>query len=922
MEKSSSYTGPGLRKDFFFSGNRRILKYLLFFLFLACNTVYAPPCWSNEAGYSILVASYQSPHMVTTEVNRLKEQNYPVYYRESTQGKKKTFRVFVGPYPTMQRANAEAAKLKRAGLISSTQIVSGTASASKPTETAKPAPATAKPMETAKTAPVVSKPTETAKPAPETFKPTETAKPTEAVKPAPVVSQPTEAAKPAPAISQPTETAKPTPVVPKQVGTAKPAPAISKPTETVQPTPAVPKPVETAKPAPAISKPTEGEKKTALRPETPAAASDAQTLSRWPYFDNAMRDFQDGQYKKALPVFQSILAQKETGKPWHELAERRIADCLYFLNTGPDAGHLYNLVNQYNSLLLKYPDVRPENDIIYWRLGHLYRMLRNYSQADNAYKKLLLHYPNSPFAEESHYQTGDILRIDKQYAAATAVLKAFYAKYPNSPLARSAIFSIADSYYNMGLTKEADQWYNNALQRWPDLYGLPEDVFLNAGYHFYSTGDYAKAFRILSYFRNLYPQSRFMPSVTRIIAQCLVKMNQTAAAIRLLGTALDKEKDIKESIRIRMMLAEMGITNPKARTSLSFSGTEIYRNPARGFAEMIADLKGDPLTEEVLYQKGRLLETANRPQEAFDAYSELLQRYPGSRHLQTAQASVKRMKTDLINNNYQKQDYLAVANLYFSEKDPQYPWSGDILYKIADSFKNLGLYEQAARLFSDMQTRKLHPDSRIPELAIAWMDVDSGNYRAAQRRLIPLVTKKPAPDAVEREIRRLLADSYYFAGGAFDKAAELYAAAMPFDKGDTLAMQRYVNALKRTNQTTLALQHSQNILNDAEAISAKEGSSLGDRIYLDRAELYSRSGQPEKSVNLLNRAIPSLENDFDKRWAEFILTNNYVEMNNPDLATEAANRLRQNTNDPFWQRIADYGLNDSLWFNTNKNYLE
>jgi hypothetical protein len=65
-----------------------------------------------------------------------------------------------------------------------------------------------------------------------------------------------------------------------------------------------------------------------------------------------------------------------------------------------------------------------------------------------------------------------------------------------------------------------------------------------------------------------------------------------------------------------------------------------------------------------------------------------------------------------------------------------------------------------------------------------------------------------------------------------------------------------------------------------------------------------------------------LYDDFDKHWAEFILSGNYLGINNSDLATEATSRLRSNTNDPFWQRVADYGLNSGLWFTANKSYLE
>ena len=862
-----------------------------------------PLCWAakeaetKSTGYSIPIASYQNLHIVTTEINRLKEQNYPAYYREITQEGKKIFRVFVGPYPTKQKADAEAAKLKRTGFISSTQIISatGTAPETKGTVTNKEKQ--------------VNKETSKSKENNKTKKNSTLAKTSIPHKETSVSTSKLPQKEKKTELSPRTDQKVSASTAEKTDSKSPSSSAISKLTEAEK----KPLPAAMEKPSGTISAPSDE--------SSPDIMPSAPSLPRWPYFDDAMKDFHAGQYNKALPVFQNILTQKDIGQQWHELAERRIADCMYFLNTATDTGPLYRLVNQYNRLLLKYPDKRPENDIIYWRLGHLYKALRNYGQADNAYKKLLSLYPGSPFAEESLYQTGDILRIDKQYAAATTALKAFYVKYPNSPLSRSAIFSLADSYYNMGLSQEADIWYNSALQRWPDLYGLPEDIFLNVGYHFYSTGNYEKAFQILSYFRNLYPKSRFIPSITRAIAQCLVKMNQTASAVRFLGTALDKEKDPKEAIRIRMMLVEMGFADPKAQTSLCFSSSESYRNPIWGSDQMLIDLKNDPLAEEVLYQRGRLLETANRSLEAYNAYSELLQRYPSSRYLRNAQGSIKKIKTDLINDNYQKQDYLVVANLYLLEKDPQYPWSGDILYKIADSLKNLGLYEQATKVFNNIRNKKLYADSRVVELAIAQMDIDAGNHKAAQKRLLPLTTTNPPADAVDRKIRRLLADSYY-AGGEFNKAATLYAEAMPFDKGDAFSMYRYINALKRTNQTNLALQYSQNIIDDLNAIPDKESSLIKNKIYLKQAELYSASGDPEKSIALLNRTIPSLSDDFDKHWAEFLLTGNYSGINQHDLATEASSRLRLNTDDPFWQKIADYGLNTSLWFTTNKSYLE
>ncbi|MDR2861743.1 MAG: SPOR domain-containing protein [Syntrophobacterales bacterium] len=142
MEKNSfSHTCFGARKDSFLCCGHWIL---ILFLLLAGNMVYAPSCQAKEpkkesARYSVPIASYQNIRMVTTEINRLKEQNYPAYYEEITQDKKKTFRVFAGPYSTKQKADAEAAKLKRAGLIRNVQVVSasGASSGEKPADAGK-----------------------------------------------------------------------------------------------------------------------------------------------------------------------------------------------------------------------------------------------------------------------------------------------------------------------------------------------------------------------------------------------------------------------------------------------------------------------------------------------------------------------------------------------------------------------------------------------------------------------------------------------------------------------------------------------------------------------------------------------------------------------------------------------------------------
>jgi len=314
----------------------------------------------------------------------------------------------------------------------------------------------------------------------------------------------------------------------------------------------------------------------------------------------------------------------------------------------------------------------------------------------------------------------------------------------------------------------------------------------------------------------------------------------------------------------------------------------------------------------------------NYPREAFDTHAMLLRLYPKSRYGASCRKDLEETRNALVSDYYQKGDHLAVADLYFTESGFQYHRDTDVLFKVADSLKQLGFYREAAKTFQDLKNTQAYGDPESLDLAIAEAEMKSGKIREAQARLITLLGQKRTGAAGARKARRILADSYYTEKN-FDGAIEYYAGAMPVDRneeGAALTLYRYADTLKRRGQGALALQHYQEALSAAAGTAGALSDSLKGELFMSLGECYFAANQYEKGISLLTQSIPALQKGSDQRWALFRLTGGYIKTNSPDLAEKSSGRVKENTDDPFWAKMADYGLNDGLWFATYEDYLK
>jgi len=939
--------------------NRRGAVLLVLLTLIILQSIFCPFSWSKtqderdkKGGYYLGFSSYQDHNMALSEVVRLKEQGYRAFYQTQGQGTESKYVVMLGPYPSRAKATALGQKLKQDGLIDKIKVIASTnaVSAGEDSAAGRKEPDASIQKEnvqdagrknvktsgavlttTDKTATQPEKPPTTTNQNKKSVKVlTESASTSSATAAKLAKAEQKGSSSPlnpadktktvlsALTVEAEKKTSLDTPPTKTQIF----AGSVNKTTKPGQKAEGKDITASDGQPAPLAETKLPPPVTESVTPPAPVMPPSPVTPS-WPYFDGAMQDFQKGRYAKARPIFQDIMTRREIAPLWRELAERRLTDCNYFLKESNSNEILSEIVYQYKNILFKYPDIRNGNDLAYWRLGQLYKGMALYVDAVDAYKNLLGKYPASSLAEEGLYQMGEILRLDKKYPEAVEALQTFYARYPGSALSRPAIFALADTYYRMGRSQEADMWYGNALRRWPDLYGLSDGIFLNTGYHFYNTGNYRRAFQIFSYFYSLYPKNRYAASAARAMARSLAGMEQVLSAVRLLSMVLDKEKDKKEAIRTRLLLAELGSGHPGARTSVCFRGVENYREPLLSCAQMVAELKGDDLTEEVLYRKGKILKAMNNPREAFDTYATLLRLYPKSAYRVSCQQDMEETRNALVGDYYAKGDYLAVADLYFTEGDFRYHRDLNVLFKVADSLKRLGLFREAVKTFQDLKNTQEYRDPDSLDLAIAEAEIKAGKIREAQSRLVILLGQKRSGVGIVKKAHRILADSYY-REMKYDAAIESYAAAMPIDRTEkdaVFTLYRYADALKRRGLGTLALQYYQDALNATHNADALPASLKGE-LFMNLGECYFAAGQYDKGISLFTQSLSSLPKGSDQRWALFRLTGGYIKTNNPDLAEQSSGRVKENTEDPFWEKMADYGLNDGIWFATYDDFLK
>jgi len=270
------------------------------------------------------------------------------------------------------------------------------------------------------------------------------------------------------------------------------------------------------------------------------------------------------------------------------------------------------------------------------------------------------------------------------------------------------------------------------------------------------------------------------------------------------------------------------------------------------------DQKGD-IAQTALLQKGDAFRRLKNDRKAADIYLEFLKMYPQSKMVAEARKSLKQVAGSLIYAGYQKNDYLAVADIYFKayRMVPLQADEYEIVDKMAVSLSNVGLTDDLVELLRNY--KNVCKDDKVADkimIRIAKAEMGRHKYNEAEKILSELMTKTSAKNIPQiTAIKQNMAEIAY-RKKMYDKAVVDFAAVVKSgqsinDPGQ--AYWSYAASLKEKKEDSLALQNY--LIADKYFDQDKQIlPGLGD-FYKETGDLYLKTNNYKNSLSMYNKAL-------------------------------------------------------------------
>jgi TolA-binding protein len=526
----------------------------------------------------------------------------------------------------------------------------------------------------------------------------------------------------------------------------------------------------TQKPAPLIQ---ENEQMKNERTQTTIPEMD-EPNSGSPLYDQAFGEMKQKNYVKALVTFKEFIARDDTTNEWGERALRHMADCHYYLGEKGNKKNLLIAVEFYKNTLQSFPDPKNENASTYYRLARTYDYMQLYTEAIRYYEQLISKYSNSPYAAEAVFRIGELHYITGNYKQAIGKLIAYLKKDRDGNCAKQAYFIIADCFYKTNQLANAEIWFRDAQKRWADLSDVPRAVVWDLGVHKYNLRRYDEAINALSFYANTYSQDKNLKEVLVLLANSYKAAGQISAAVTILNMIIDKYPESKEASESIILMASMGVEKPRVKVVSYLNNVHYYTHPIEAYDEVIMKNLTGEIAEAAILKKAEALQKLDRNKKASDVYLELLNMYPQSKMADEARKGFRKNSAGIIDEYFDKKDYLAVAYIYFKayKNVPVQADEFKQINKIALSLKELGLTEDCLNLLRNYKNVcKDEQTLNKVMLNIAEVQMAQAKYDEAQKTLEELISRPSVKDSgLIMAIKKNQAEISY-QKGLYDKAS-------------------------------------------------------------------------------------------------------------------------------------------------------
>jgi TolA-binding protein len=527
--------------------------------------------------------------------------------------------------------------------------------------------------------------------------------------------------------------------------------------------------------------------------------------------------------------------------------------------------------------------------------------------------------------DEALYAEAVSLYRKALYSKAVDRFRAYIEQFAGNPRSKASFYWIAECYSQMKDTKKSDEAFQEGLKRWPDYQDLPREVLVSLGFHFFRKGAYDDIVGAFSYYINVYPDDPFRKEMSYLIARSLTEMQQYEPALKVFSTVVEKYPDSKEATESAIIMANIGVKKPGLKLPAYMAGLQYYKDPVATYDMVLSkNLPNLEMTERILFQKAYALYQGNRYQEAFVTSISQLKRFPNGPCKGATLAHLKVITEQLVNEDYQKADYLRVADTYFMAYEGAWVKTVDFGtgYRIADSLRRVGLYRDARRVSEHLLMVEKDSRNRNSLLVLmADVNIRERHYDEAERLVTELAKDASSLGREDRLALRQTQADLYLKKGFYEKAAASYAEISTDGSADSAALHRnYGVALRFSDACSSALHQFQIAIRQSEKDKAANSQVLQDSL-AGVGDCYLKTRKYPEAVTAYKQAVESARSGAQNPWTLYNLGKGYVEMKNLPEANRVFSELKVRTGDDFWNKTIDYTLSDSAWTEKYQKYL-
>ena len=661
------------------------------------------------------------------------------------------------------------------------------------------------------------------------------------------------------------------------------------------------------------------------------SANPAALSEEYPLYKKARTVFAGGGYEEARGIFEQIVGQQDVPAQIMEDAWRKLADCTYFQGNVGAMTSYHKAVEYYHRILAFYPDPRPGNDLVHYRLAKSYEKLKYHQAAEEQYREVVTKYPSSPYMEDVFSGMGNMAEEEGKFEYAINEYRSYLFRNPDGKYTKVASFMVGDCYYRMGQTVNAELWFRGALRKWPGVWDLPPKILRNLGFHNYQMKHYAEAISLFSLYVSLYPKDSDSPYVMYSLGHALAEKDQIVSALKVFQGTIDQYPGTREArdSAVSMIDLEVERSRMKTKAPVVFLGYDGYCDPLIAYDFLLAKHPQGELAEYLLYRKGYTLSKWNRSVDAVHAFDRLLSLNAKGKYSDLGRRYLK-MAAALIVSDYEKNDnHLAVADVYFRSYGRHLPISDDYrtCYRMARSLVELGLYADALVLLKELIPREKDPGRR-DNLRIFAAEINrrEGRDQEAEAILVGLTEKS---DSKNQELasrsKRDLA-SIYFRRGEWDKAVRTYGGIGSAGRSAMTALdyQRYARALYISKQYGQALTHYRQAAKMVQDTPGRYSPQLLSEAYIGMGDSLYRESKFSDGLQMYQLARAGLRERRDLWWVDLRIGQGYTRLNNPELVGKTFDEVKATTTagDAFAVKMIDAWKADALWSEQNRGLLE